>query len=647
MTKLRPFPLAWVVLIGVFAGSVYALSPMTVIYVGLIPLLFYWSGKGLSPNERSWVVGVVAVAALLRLMAVAAMFVVTDHEQVSFFEMFGDESGAKAKALWIRNAVWGIPLSQEDIWAAWDTYGENGFVYAAAAVQSLVGTAPYGMQLLNAMIYVVSAVVLHRVTRTAYGRLPAFVTLVVLLFLPSLFVWSVSALKEPSYYFLNALIVACALHALRAGGWRRRLGSIATGGLLILGISTLRTGAFVAPGAGLLGGGLAWTLKRRPRLVVLGAVALVLASVPVLARDSTRAATLEQLRSLGYRHWGHAASREGHGYALLDESMYVDGSSAPLGMDEGQAARFVVRGVASIVTVPWPWQAVSRAEMVHIPQQMLWYLLVALAIVGVVVGLRRHLVFTAVVTANALAAAAILSLTNGNIGTLVRTRDMVTPMLAILAGLGACVIGRWAVRAGVTGPEAATPDQGTSGASDKTVVSSPAPTIAVRRAWSASRTKAFVTGSIACRAVGRVSRPVVSTARWLWKGHLPEEQPLDCCDVVDVARRQWLIRAVERLASRLGPWGASSTTGRVLTDWRRAWHDRAQEQRVALVGCVIVAAAGAYTLLLGVASQPAPLGYVVAAAAATLGLTFALGARAIAPAWVNWRVSRSSAHSSP
>lgn len=645
MTTHRSFPpisaTAWCGLIGVFAGSVFALSPMTVFFLASIPVLLHSTGRGLSSGERHWVVGVVAVAALLRLMAVAAMFVVTDHEQASFFTMFGDESGAKAKALWIRNAVWGIPLSQEDIWAAWDTYGENGFVYVAAVVQSLIGTAPYGIQLLNAMMYVISAVVLHRVTRTAYGRLPAFATLVILLFLPSLFVWSVSALKEPSYYFLNALIVACAMQAFRGSGWSRRMGSIATGGLLILGISTLRTGAFVAPGASLLGGGLAWALVRKPRLVALGALALVLASVPMLTRDSTRAATLEQLRSLGYRHWGHAASLEGHGYALLDESMYVDGSSAPLGMDEGQAARFVARGVASFVTVPWPWQAVSSTEKAHIPQQMLWYLLVALAVVGVVVGLRRHFVFTAVVTANALAAAAILSLTNGNIGTLVRTRDMATPMLAILAGLGACVIGRWAVRAGETGPEAAAPDRGAAGAGDKTVVSSRAPTTAVWRAWNSSRTRALVSGSIACRAVGRVSRPVVSTARWLWKGHLAEEPPLDCSAVVEVARRQWLIRAVERLASRLGPWGASSSTGRALADWRCTWQVRAQEQRVALVGWVIVVAAGAYALLLGVASQPAPLGLFVAAAAAALGLTFALGAHAIAPAWVHWRASQS------
>ncbi len=645
MTNHRPFPpisaTAWCGLIGVLAGSVFALSPMTVVFLASIPVLLHSSGRGLSSGERHWVVGVVAVAVLLRLMAVAAMFVVTDHEQASFFQMFGDEKLAKVKALWIRNVVWGIAQSQEDIWAGYDTYGLNGFVYFSAVLQSLIGNAPYGLQLLNVMIYVVCAVVLHRVSRTAFGRVPAFTTLVLLLFWPSLFIWSVSALKEPSYHLLNALIVACAMRALCKRGWKRRLPATAIGGFLIAAVSTLRTGALVAPGASLLGGGLAWVLIRKPRLVALGALALVLATVPMLTRDSTRTATLEQLRSLGYRHWGHAASKEGHGYALLDESMYVDGSSAPLGMDEGQAARFVARGVAGFVTVPLPWQAVSVPEKAHIPVQMLWYLLVALAVVGVVVGLRRHLVFTAVVTANVLAAAAILSLTNGNIGTLVRTRDMVTPMLAILAGLGACAIARWAVRAGVTGLEAAAPGPGPASASDKTVASSRAPTTAVRRAWSASRTRAFVSGSIACRAVGRMSRPVVNTARWLWEGHLSEEPPLDCSDVVEMARRHWLIRTVEHLASSLGPWGASSGAGRALTGWRRYWQVLPPAQRVALVGWVVMVAAGTYALLLGVASRPAPLGHLVAGTSAALGMTMALGAHPIATAWVHWRASQS------
>ena len=195
MTNHRPFPpisaTAWCGLIGVLAGSVFALSPMTVVFLASIPVLLHSSGRGLSSGERHWVVGVVAVAVLLRLMAVAAMFVVTDHEQASFFQMFGDEKLAKVKALWIRNVVWGIAQSQEDIWAGYDTYGLNGFVYFSAVLQSLIGNAPYGLQLLNVMIYVVCAVVLHRVSRTAFGRVPAFTTLVLLLFWPSLFIWSV------------------------------------------------------------------------------------------------------------------------------------------------------------------------------------------------------------------------------------------------------------------------------------------------------------------------------------------------------------------------------------------------------------------------------------------------------------------------
>ena len=64
---------------------------------------------------------------------------------------------------------------------------------------------PYSLHVLNAVVYVIGALILHRLVRRSFGSLPAMLGLTVLLLLPSLFAWSISALKESMYVFLTAV----------------------------------------------------------------------------------------------------------------------------------------------------------------------------------------------------------------------------------------------------------------------------------------------------------------------------------------------------------------------------------------------------------------------------------------------------------
>ena len=81
----------------------------------------------------------------------------------------------------------------------------------------------------------------------------------------------------------------------------------------------------------------------------------------------------------------------------------------------------------------------SLGEFAFLPEHMLWYLLLALLPFGLVAGWRRDALVTAILIGFVLPTAAALAFTNGNVGTLLRLRGLVTPYIAWISVLGFCV----------------------------------------------------------------------------------------------------------------------------------------------------------------------------------------------------------------
>jgi hypothetical protein len=87
--------------------------------------------------------------------------------------------------------------------------------------------------------------------------------------------------------------------------------------------------------------------------------------------------------------------------------------------------------------VPRPWTIESRPALAFVPELMVWYCILALLPFGFVVALRRDPMVTMVLGAYAFALAALVAVTGGNIGTLVRHRGLALPYLIWLSAVGA------------------------------------------------------------------------------------------------------------------------------------------------------------------------------------------------------------------
>jgi hypothetical protein len=79
---------------------------------------------------------------------------------------------------------------------------------------------------------------------------------------------------------------------------------------------------------------------------------------------------------------------------------------------------------------------VSRSELLFLPEHIVWLLIVIFAPIGVVEGARRDWLITSLLIGFILPTAAALAVTNGNVGTLLRLRGIVSPYFMLVAAVG-------------------------------------------------------------------------------------------------------------------------------------------------------------------------------------------------------------------
>jgi hypothetical protein len=439
-------PRVLAVMAGIVVGIAYAGSPLTIWFALAAWALMKWAAHDLPSDERALLRGLLAAALLIRVLAVAALFVVTDHAQVPFATFVGDEAFFIRRSIWLRNIALGIPTHAADLIYAYDEVGKTSYTYLLAAVQVLVGPSPYGVHLISIASYLTAAVLLFRLVRRTLGPATAFAGLLPILFLPSLMVWSVGALKEPVFFLLASSSIVLVERLVRSPSWGRRALLFAAAVALTAAVQSLREGGAAIVGStvavGLLVG---WSI-RHPRMLLAAAIVLPVAAGAALSQPRVQLELYRGVQRTARYHTGHI-STPGYVYKTLDDRFYQ--SAAALDdMRFPEAARFVVRSIRDYVLVPVPWQVQSRSALAHIPEQIVWYLLIVLAPFGFVYAVRRDVLVTMLFLAHALAAALVVALTSGNVGTLVRHRGMALPYLVWMSAAGVCELSaRWAQRA--------------------------------------------------------------------------------------------------------------------------------------------------------------------------------------------------------
>ncbi len=441
MPRLPRVLLARASVIGVLLGVAYALSPLAVLFAAAMAALFHYAARGSTPRERRWILGALAIALAVRVALAATLVLLEDPHESWFRGLFGDGLYNRQRAAWLRHIAVGIPVHPQDFQRAFGAYGWTGYHYVLSDLQIIFGPSSLGLNLLNIAAFLTGVVLLYRVARAHYGRLPALGILMALALWPSWVIWSATTLKESIYFFLVAVTLAATVAFVEVPGWGRRLLRLAMIVAAAAALPTIRVAGYLPVVAVVTAGGIVWLGRSRPGKVLLVAVSVGGLALGWTQRERIEDQVVRAVRIAASNHIGHVTTK-GYSYRLLDDQFYADFDRVDR-MSFGEGFRFVGRALAAFVLQPIPWRAPSPTILMFLPQQMLWYVVVALVPFGVIYALRRNALLTLVLAALIGVEGAAVALPSGNIGTLVRHRDMVVPFILCLASPGAMAALGW------------------------------------------------------------------------------------------------------------------------------------------------------------------------------------------------------------
>jgi len=425
-------------------------SPLLVCTALLVPICFTRLAHGLPEHERRFLIGLLVAGLAVRAVLVALQLLkgMPLLNDLSVGALAGDESYYLSRALRVRDLLLGYAATKYDYFVATDAYGQTSYLSLLTWLQVAFGPTPYSMKVFNGLLYVCGAGLLFRMAWTAFGTLPAFTGLTILLFLPSLLFSSVSLLKESSYFFAAAVFVTCAWRSaasIQRGEWRAAVPTAVVAALSLVVVDGLRRGGFVLLAGGFSLGLVFWVVGQSRRRLGVAAAVILLVVTSLALIPAARSRFVTAVESAAKLHAGHVFT-VGHAYKLMDEGFYTTPefpSSWDLRLSTPQALRFLVRAAISFVATPWPWEMRSTSELAFMPEHVFWYLMIATLPFGVVAGWRINPLATALLVGLALPTAAVVAATNGNVGTLLRMRGLVTPYLVWVSAVGLCAIGEW------------------------------------------------------------------------------------------------------------------------------------------------------------------------------------------------------------
>ena len=425
---------------GLVLGVLYTASPLTVWVVLAAAVLTPLAGHGLPERERRLMLTILACGLAARVGYIAVLFLagLPNHNDMAVGALAGDESYYLSRALRLRDLLFGISHGNYDYFVSADEYGRTSYLTLITWLQIAFGPTPYSLRLLNALFFVSGATLLYRTVRSGLGPATGLTGLLILLFLPSLLVSSVSLLKESLYFLAASGLFACVARVARSTSVRTTALSITLATIILWLLNDLRRGAVVLALAGIATGLIIRIAGATPRRLAASLVAAVIVIAIALSLPAVRQRTLRGVESAAKIHAGHVFT-VGHAYKLMDDGFYVfPAAPATLNLDltAPQAIRFLVRAAASFLLTPLPWQLRSRGELAFLPEHILWYGFLILLPLGIVAGWKRDPMITSLLIGFMLPTAAVLAVTNGNVGTLLRMRGLVTPYMIWLSALG-------------------------------------------------------------------------------------------------------------------------------------------------------------------------------------------------------------------
>lgn len=310
-------------------------------------------------------------------------------------------------------------------------YGWSGYLYIIGVFYYLFGYSPIAVKFINCLLGVLTALFLYLIGIN-FNRSVAKVACALAVFYPSLVLWSTTNLKDIPVGFLSVVLLWQAIKFLKNKKVKYLSGILIC--LFLQYFLTLHQLWMLSIVSLVLISLIYFLRKLKRKYLILILLVTLFILFPTQQKEIIGSKFRGGIYKLLVLHTGFV-NTEGVNYKILDEHYYQDPWSLE-NIDPPIFLEALLKGLFHFFFEPLPIRISNYFFLATFPQMLLWYLLIPFGLIGIFIGFKTDYVSTIVILTYLAMFTVALSLFSGNVGTLLRHRDMVTPFYFIFMALG-------------------------------------------------------------------------------------------------------------------------------------------------------------------------------------------------------------------
>lgn len=433
---------------GICFGLLMAICPAGsfLMFLAALIVILIWR---FSPLEsRGFLMLLFAASLVLRIILVL-LFTYVIIVQGSYFNYIGEEVAAifgdsgyyTLRANWLAECAKNPNINEDIREMAFNPYGKNHYLYVMALFYYIFGFSPITVTFINCILGSLIGILFFYVVKYFFNARTARISACFINFFPSLVLWSITNLKDISFIVLTPFFLGALLKLVEQ---KKFIYLVLTGILIYIqgeirrnffGVLLLITTLFIF---------LSWRIKLSRKILYIVIIFAILFSGLAIIHKSPVKILNDALWNIYFTHvsW---FDTPGTNYQLLPDRFYLHCSEGDT-LTQRNARLFEVPEwyfpIAFIkswffyIFFPIPWIIKSKLQLAASGQMLIWYILIPFVIIGIMHGIRTKWLPSALLLSYIFVIASVLGMTGGNIGALLRHRDIVMPLLLIFASYG-------------------------------------------------------------------------------------------------------------------------------------------------------------------------------------------------------------------
>lgn len=432
------------ILCGVISGLLLFSYPATIFYLTLVFVISYFLYKKTHNSERAFILSVFYSALFLRLALIILTHILSGYygwgpKSITFPGMeggaiIGDDIGIHARALALAEMIRGVQLPEKEtaILLNFGDYGWSFQVYILGFLYYLFGAVPVLGKCMNTLFGVLTGILAYFISKEFFGMKTAKLACILTLFYPTLFLWSISNLKDTLLIFLITFTVFCYISFKKLRQIRYLL--LLLSSLFLLTFYRLDA-AFILISITILFFviSIKWNYKR---IGVAGIIGLFfLMNGNIYNYFPRRIKNEIMVSNLISNQKGHAESGNSR-YKIYPERFYENDYKNVHPINIIEFTTSLAKGFLSLFFRPFPWEVHNIYMIFYYPVSIIHIILLFFFVFGSLISLRYHMQQINFLLLSSLIILISLSVIEGNVGTMIRHRDMVTPIYIIFSSFG-------------------------------------------------------------------------------------------------------------------------------------------------------------------------------------------------------------------